>query len=334
MKKSSVWICIVIFFIASQLHAQGAPDYGDLYYWAAHPDKEDPADRVPDQKLQNFQEESEVDVFFLHPTTHTKGSPNENWNGKLNDVALREKTNQGTILHQASIFNGAGRVFAPYYRQAHLKAYFTKKTDLAKAAFDLAYVDVKAAFEHFLANENNGRPIILASHSQGTTHMGRLMQEYFDKDPALRERLVAAYLIGMPVPKDSFDSIPLCATSEQTGCFCSWRTYKDGHLPKKYVTGDQIAVTNPLTWTTTGEKVSKTNNPGSVLAKFEKGLVPQLVGAQVHKGVLWVEKPQFPGSFLWISKNYHIADFNLFYLSVRENSILRKQTYLENRKLH
>ena len=334
MKKISFWLSITIFLLASQLQAQGEPNYSDLYYWAAHPDKEDPADRVPDKTLQTNQKDREVDVFFLHPTTHTKGNPNENWNGSLTDDALRDKTNNGTILHQASIFNGAGRVFAPYYRQAHLKAYFTKKKDLAKAAFDVAYEDVKAAFEYYLANENKGRPIILASHSQGTTHMGRLMKEYFDKDPDLRKRLVASYLIGMPVPKDSFDNIPVCDTPEQTGCFCSWRTYKAGYLPKKHVTGDQIAVTNPLSWTTTGEKVSKTSNPGSVLAKFEKGFIPNLVGAQVHKGVLWVEKPQFPGSFLLTSKNYHIADFNLFYLSVRENSILRKQTYIENRKLH
>ena len=334
MKKIGTWLNMVILLLASQLQAQGAPDYKDLYYWAAHPDKEDNADKVPDQTLKTNQKDNPVDVFFLHPTRHTKGSPKDNWNGNLSDEALREKTDKGTILHQASIFNGAGRVYAPYYRQAHLKAYFTKKKDLAKAAFDLAYEDVKAAFEHFLANENKGRPIILASHSQGTTHMGRLMKEYFDTDSALRERLVVAYIIGLPVPKDSFENIPLCAEPEQTGCFCSWRTYKEGFLPKKYPIGDRIAVTNPLTWTTTTEKVPKTKNPGSVLAKFEKGFLPQLVGAQVHEGVLWVEKPKFPGSFLWISNNYHIADFNLFYLSVRDNSLLRKQTYLENRKLH
>ncbi len=324
----------MVFFVAYQLSAQEAPDYNDLYYWAAHPNKEDKADKVPEPGLQTNQQESEVDVFFLHPTTHTKGSPKDNWNGNLHDEDLREKTNEGTILHQASIFNGAGRVFAPYYRQAHLKAYFTKKEQHAKDAFDLAYEDVKAAFEHYLANENKGRPIILASHSQGTTHMGRLMQEYFDQDDALRERLVVAYIVGMPVPKDSFENIPPCGTPDQTGCFCAWRTFQAGHLPKNYDLGNHLAVTNPLSWTDNKDKVSKTKNPGSVLAKFEKGFVHQLVGAQVHNGVLWVEKPKFPGSFLLISKNYHIADFNLFYLSVRENSILRKQTYLENRKLH
>ena len=318
--------------ISSQLQGQTPPDYSDLYYWAAHPEKVDNADRVPDSALADNQKESNIDVFFLHPTTHTKGNPNGQWNGSVTDEALREKTNDGTILHQASIFNGAGRVYAPYYRQAHLKAYFTKKKDLAKAAFDFAYEDVKAAFDYYMENENNGRPIIIASHSQGTTHMGRLMQEYFDKDPALRKQLVAAYLIGMPVPKDSFENIPLCESPKQTGCFCSWRTFQEDHLPKKYALGDQIGVTNPLSWTATKEKVSKDKNPGSVLAKYEKGLVPNLVGAEVHNGVLWVEKPKFPGSFLWISKNYHIADLNLFYLSVRENSMSRAQSYLETRK--
>jgi len=330
--KNLLWISYIV--LIGQLHGQTAPDYSDLYYWAAHPDKEDNADRVPDAALQDNQKGSKVDVFFLHPTTHTKGNPNGQWNGSVTDEKLREKTSDGTILHQASIFNGTGRVFAPYYRQAHLKAYFTKKKDLAKKAFDFAYEDVKAAFEYYLQNENNGRPFIIASHSQGTTHMGRLMKERIDNDPKLREQLVAAYLIGMPVPKDSFDNIPICESPEQTGCFCSWRTYKEGYLPKKHAQGSHIAVSNPLSWTTQENKVSKDKNPGSVLAKFEKGFVANLVGAEIHNGLLWVVKPKFPGSFLLISGNYHIADFNLFYLSVRENSILRKQTYLENRKLH
>ncbi|MEL4881666.1 DUF3089 domain-containing protein, partial [Shewanella algae] len=83
---------------------------------------------------------------------------------------------EGTILFQASIFNAAGRVFAPYYRQAHISSYYPiSQLDsiAAKASFDLAYSDIKKAFENFLQLWNEGRPIIIASHSQGTTHAKR-----------------------------------------------------------------------------------------------------------------------------------------------------------------
>jgi len=216
-------------------NGQQAPDYAKLEFWAAHPNKEDPADKLPSTTLEDNQNSSNVDVFFLHPTTFTKGKPKENWNGSVKDLDLRMKTDSGTIMHQASIFNGAGRVFAPYYRQAHLHSYYTKDKARAKLAFEKAYQDVKAAFTHFLKNENKDRPIILAAHSQGTNHATMLLQEFFEKDPALKERLVVAYLVGMPIGKNAFATIPLCETATQTNCFCSWRTFKEGHLPKKYV---------------------------------------------------------------------------------------------------
>ncbi len=44
------------------------------------------------------------------------------------------------------------------------------------SAFEIAYADVKAAFEFYLKIYNNYRPIIIASHSQGTKHTGRLLK--------------------------------------------------------------------------------------------------------------------------------------------------------------
>jgi hypothetical protein len=329
MRKNIPLIFLVMFNLgfATQMLGQEAPDYAQLQFWAAHPDKEDPSDRVPQTGLATLKENKNVDVFFLHPTTYTKGKPKNNWNASVLDENLREKTKNGTILHQASIFNGAGKVYAPFYRQAHLQSYFTKDTLQAKHAFNIAYTDVKSAFMYYLENVNQGRPFILASHSQGTTHAQRLIKEVIDKNERLQEQLVVAYLVGMPVMKDAFDNIPVCEDPIQTSCFCAWRTFKEGYTPKKRIVGDDIAVVNPILWTTSKEKVDKSRNKGSVLRNYDAGFTQHLVGAQVHNGILWVNKPKFPGSFLLISKNYHIADFNLFYESVRANSISRVNSY-------
>ena len=83
----------------------------------------------------------------------------KNWNASIEDRKLNDKTDGSTILYQASIFNGAGKVYAPRYRQAHLHAYFTnKRKGEAQKAFELAYADVKAAFEYYLQHYNQGRP--------------------------------------------------------------------------------------------------------------------------------------------------------------------------------
>ena len=49
-----------------------APNYNDLSSWAAHPDKQDEADKTPSSTLKNNQAAAEIDVFFLHPTSYTK----------------------------------------------------------------------------------------------------------------------------------------------------------------------------------------------------------------------------------------------------------------------
>jgi len=330
MKIKVISLCLnmcAIFFLlgitASSLNAQELePDYSSLRFWAAHPNKEDPSDRVVPEASLKLDEADIADVFFVHPTTFTKNRKKEAWNADINNQKLNNRTLNTTILHQASIFNGSGRVYAPFYRQGHLDIYFKDRDEIKKEALEFAYQDVKRAFEYYLHNENKGRMIILAAHSQGTNHTERLMKEFFD-GKALQNQLVVAYLVGMPILSNAFKSIPECQSEIQTNCFCSWRTFKSGKYPKKYPYSSEIAVTNPLSWETNEVKVEKTRNKGTVLAKFEKGLYPFLVGAQVEKGILWCEKPKFPGSFLIMTNNYHIADMNFYYLSIRENAINR-----------
>ena len=294
----------------------GRPDYSRLEYWAAHPDKQDPSDSIPAPLLAGTIKDSSVDVFFVHPTTLTDGHERE-WNADLGDTALNNKTDRTTILFQASVFNEC-RVFAPRYRQAHLRAYYTPDTASARQAFDLAYGDVRAAFQYYLDHYNQGRPIIIASHSQGTTHAERLLKEFFQDRP-LHSQLVAAYIIGMAIPRDSFPALPVCADSTATGCLIGWRTYKEGFEPPfvQQEKGSSLVV-NPLTWTTTGDEAPRSLNKGAILTNFNK-LVPEVVDAQIHDGVLWVHRPHFPGSILIRMNNYHIGDINLFYLNIREN---------------
>lgn len=312
-----------------------APDYSKTENWAALPTTKDQADRTPDASLLDLQATAEADVFWLHPTTYTKKRGNTQWNGSVDDAALNKKTDDGTILNQASIFNGAGKIYAPRYRQAHIQAYYTKNKKSAKQAFALAYADVKSAFEYYLKEYNpidpstgKRRPIIIAAHSQGTNHATQLMKEYFD-GKELQKDLVVAYLVGMPIQKDTFQNIKVCETPTETNCFCSWRTWKYGHTPKTHQPNNNIAVTNPLTWTTDAALASAELNKGTVLRKFEKNFTRKLVDAKVHDGVLWAHKPKFRGSIFITFKNYHIVDLNFYYVNVRENAMERVKSFLE-----
>lgn len=308
--------------------SENVVDYANLANWAAWPERKDVADSLATPELFDVQDTARVDVFFLHPTTYIKKG--KWWNADLTDEELNKNTDNSSILYQASIFNGAGRVYAPRYRQAHIKAYFVKEKDkaVAEQAFELAYKDIERAFSYYLEHENNGRPIIIAAHSQGTTHGMRLVKQFFDGKP-LHKQLVAAYLVGLPVLNNYFENIKVCTSPEENGCICAWQTFRKGYYPKFQPPGSPVMAVNPLTWTNLPDYAPKTLNQGAILRKFNQ-IFPQLADAQVHDGLLWIHKPKFPGSFFVWTPKYHIADYNLFYMNVRSNAIARAAHFLSN----
>ncbi len=310
------------------------PDFSDLRYWAAHPNKKDPSDSIPKNVKSNQVASKEVDVFFVYPTSYLDRTLPYGLNAPLKESKINIYTDYSALLYQASVFNEVGKIYAPRYRQANILAYYpvtAADTVKAIAAFELAYNDVKAAFEYYLANNNNGRPIIIASHSQGSTHTIRLLKEFFDNKP-LYKQLVAAYVVGMALDPKIYTSLKACTTPDQTGCICAWRTFMDGHI-EPFVEKEKFTsiVTNPLSWNNNDTIVDRKLNEGSLLYNFNK-LIPKVAGAINHEGVLWTPKPRFFGNFVIKTKNYHIADYNLYYASIRKNAALRVNNFVQNQK--
>jgi len=275
--------------------------------------------------------EKVADVFFLHPTTLTGIRENGITNARIDDSSINYKTDFSAILYQASAFNERARIFAPRYRQAHIGMYAEPDSVSKYAAFNLAYDDVKKAFLYYLENENKGRPIIIASHSQGTTHATRLLKEFFDQKP-LSKQLVCAYLVGMGVKKNEYVSIPVCRDSTSTGCFVSWRTfrydYSDNWANRIDTT---IVVVNPITWKTTNEVAERWMQQGAVLYNLKK-VYTQTHSAQAEGSALWVSHPRFPGSFLYRNKNFHAGDINLFYVDVRKDATRKIEAFSTGRQ--
>lgn len=322
---------------ASQVEKGLAPDYSNHKYWSAHPAKKDPSDSTP-LPYRNFTPDSTVDIFFIHPTTYTgnaflneqllaESTEQIKWNASVNDSALNYKTDYTSILFQASAFNRY-RVFAPRYRQAHVRAFYINDT-LSAPIFDTAYADIEKAFNHYLENENQGRPFIIASHSQGTLHAGRLIRQHIENS-ALVKRMVAAYIIGLPVPENYFSHCLPCSTASQTGCIISWRTYKEGYeSPRIQNEKFKAWVVNPLTWTMDTLPASKKLNSGAILFKFNKP-ISRAVSATIHGNILWASKPHFFGSLFFKRNNFHIGDINLYWKNIRDNVETRVKAYKEN----
>ncbi|MBF9224002.1 DUF3089 domain-containing protein [Hymenobacter ruricola] len=308
-----------------------APDYAQASNWAALPTRRDSADAVPRYSaLRDEQATAPVDVFFVHPTTYYSAHA---WNADPRKKGLNKYTDRTTIKQQASVFNATGRIYAPRYRQATIYSFLDKEPNGQKA-LELAYSDVRAAFRYYLAHYNQGRPFIIASHSQGTDHATRLLHEFFDKPTPLRRQLVAAYLIGFQVKPNEFLTIKPCADSLATDCFVAYNTTDAGHESAMFQ--PSIAV-NPLTWTLDSTLAPASLNRGAVSLGF-RHLHPQLTGAQVHHGQLWVMAPRFkgyphfpPSGKKKLRYSRHIADYALFYMNIRENSKARVRAWLDRK---
>jgi Protein of unknown function (DUF3089) len=327
MQKDLYFFIFVLTFLCScatkKLHFDEAiippiPDYSKIENWAAHPDKRDSSDvNIPNDNPMDV-DDKQVDVFFVYPTSYTGKRDKYFWNASVYDAKINKKTDEGAIQYQASVLNNIGRIYAPRYRQAHLQAYFTEDVASGYKALDLAYSDVKAAFEFYLKNYNQGRPIIIISHSQGTTHAARLIKDYFD-GKLLANKLVVAYLPGIPVYKNNYKNITACKDSTQTGCICSWRTFKKNHENPQ--NDKQIIITNPINWKDDFTYATKEQSLGGLLPAMKYH--PHIADAQIHKSVIWVTKPKFKWSFLIWTPNYHVGDINLYYYDIRHNAKMR-----------
>jgi hypothetical protein len=168
-----------------------------------------------------------IDCFYVYPTI----SGDQAMNSDL-VPGPEEKT---TTLNQAARLNSQCRVFAPVYRQTTL-ATITGGPGSGgdrDAANAIADGDVLDAWRWYLANENDGRGVVLLGHSQGSSRLTKLIREQIDPDPHVRARLVAAYLPGtsvrVPDGQDvggDFQNIPLCRAQDQTGCVVSWASFR------------------------------------------------------------------------------------------------------------
>lgn len=296
------------------------PDYADKKNWAALAFREDAADIIPKQETWVSDSLKAVDVFFIHPTIY-KDKKATTWNADVTDTKINDKVDDGSIKYQTSAFNKTARVYAPRYRQGHLDLY-NDTTQLRLDVLDFAYQDVKRAFEYYLENYNNGRPIIIASHSQGTTHSRRLIKEFFDT-PETKAKLVCAYIVGFAVYPDEYKYLKPCENAEETNCYVTWASFKNGYeypgVGYDFLVGDVCV--NPISWTRdTLWAKSKT----SIFISIESGK-KYLVEARIKDNLLWV-KSKAP--FLGLIKNKHFLDFNLFWYNIRENVALRSKVFL------
>ena len=140
----------------------------------------------------------DVDTFFIYPTEYLGLNEGDSNYATLDNEEMLQGL-MGIYLTQANVFEDSTNVFMPYYRQAGIRyaGEVWKKTGSIDAAISgIPYDDITSALDYYFENCNNGRPFILASHSQGSAIAKLVLKKYFKEHSDYYQRMIAAYVIG------------------------------------------------------------------------------------------------------------------------------------------
>jgi len=291
-----------------------APDYTLDKHWSIR-------DNNPTKK---------IDVFFVHPTTYGPPS-NGHLIADLDNEKLNRITDRDTVQWITSAFADSCNIFAPRYRQMNIEVL---KKGGEKEYIQTPVSDIKSAFKFYLNNLNNGRPFILAAHSQGSYVTRNLLLE----NPRLldKSKLVAAYLPGWTfTDKDIADlGLKLSGKPDQTGCLITWNTIGPGGISPTVKKG--ALCVNPLSWNTeTKEFPASDNIEAKIFITENKTLrVKNFTAARINAaGALEVPTP--PKEVLQQlnmslgQEVYHRYDYDFFFFNVKENVKERCEAYLK-----
>ena len=98
---------------------------------------------------------------------------------------------------QASVFEPVGNIYAPYYQQYDASYILSlPPNESSEAIGGIPASEATDAFDYYIKNYNDGRPFILAGHSQGSNVLLYLLSDYMAENPEVYDRMIAAYVIG------------------------------------------------------------------------------------------------------------------------------------------
>jgi hypothetical protein len=313
------------------------PDYSQPESWALRPALPPPG---------GWETPWGIDTFFIHAASAYAG---DDWNAPIGDPVAADRLDNRILPNHAGPFLRAGPVYAPRYRQASLHSEIGVGGE-GDGAFLIAYNDVLAAFDHYLANHNRERGIMLVGVGQGGLYVQKLLQDRFQTQP-LMDRLAAAWIIDAALPADLPEKMfiqPVCRTRTSIQCVIAWLSSVGGDDAQRLrdrspvwtangtisvSKGRELVCVNPLFWDAKRTDLApRSDHRGGARAvgkdDLEPEIIPNVVSARCHRGILEVERPSTPelqASGGWGAR-YKTPEFNLFYADILAGAADRART--------
>ena len=274
-----------------------------------------------------------VDVFYIYPTV--TGFRPETEVCELTDTMMISGAQMVRQI-QTAVFDESCNVFMPYYRQISMP----KPGSDYRAIIDyVSKFDATDALDYYLNNLNQGRPFILAGHSQGASVLIALLENYMTNHPEALSRMVAAYPIGFAVTKEwlAKTGLKFAEGATDTGVIVSWNTEGPANLKENNMTLAPGGISiNPINWKRDDTYASTKENLGSLT--FDGKLVtPGFADARVDtvRGsvvVTTVDAKLYAipadGAAMFGPESYHLHDYGFFFNNFKQNVADRIKAFM------
>jgi len=278
-----------------------------------------------------------VDVFYIYPTV--TGFRPETEVCDMTDTMMIAGAQMVRQI-QTAVFDESCNVFMPYYRQISMPK---PGSDYSAIIDYVSKFDATDALDYFLNNLNQGRPFILAGHSQGASTLIALLENYMTKHPEALSRMIAAYPIGFAVTKDwlAKTGLKFAEGATDTGVIVSWNTEGPANLEdgvKNMTLAPGGISINPINWKRDDTYADVKENLGSLT--YDGNLVtPGIADARVDtvRGSVVVttiaDKALYAipadGAAMFGPESYHLHDYGFFFNNLKQNVADRIKAFIE-----
>ena len=264
-----------------------------------------------------------TDVFYITPTCTWSKKDDKGvvrYNMDVTDSAQRARTHSSSELARRALSQHSN-FYCPYYAQVSMDTWMESDVALVEQRYKIAERDIKNAFEYYIKNLNNGRPFILAGHSQGGAMVLELLKDSMDEDTY--KNMVAAYVIGYPVTADDLkgEYIVPATSSGDTGVVVAYNSTATLDAVSPIFKGNELCI-NPVSWSyDTVPAISQVGDTVS-LDTTHHTLVVRGVDVDAY---------YVPSAALIIPRgNLHIAEYDLYMKELGENTLNRINSFMKN----
>ena len=218
------------------------------------------------------------------------------------------------IRRAAAYMSPGNRFYAPFYRHTTIDGWLTRNEDTIYHRTRLSMDDVCRAFDAFIAQRDNSRPLVIAGFSQGGLAVVELLKHMSDET---FNQLVAAYVMGYKLtPQDTLCPHIRPAQGElDTHVTICYNTVKDVRFIQPVIAASCVCI-NPVNWRTDA-------TPATLHDTITVSVAPEHV--LVVSGYSASEYPPFAG-FINVG-DIHSCEPWLYSDYIRQNIQARTQSF-------